>query len=100
MKVVQNIVQSGFTACAGRSQLQVNTTLPPPPTKAAIMTWDWKTTVEFLNERSFHSYAAHFQMEQLNGMALLAVDSDDINDMPEKHGLKRKAFALFLSTLQ
>jgi hypothetical protein len=39
-------------------------------------------------------------MEQLNGMALLAVDSDDINDMPEKHGLKRKAFALFLSTLQ
>jgi hypothetical protein len=48
MKVVQkiNIVQSGFTACAGQSQLQANTTLPPPPTKAAIMTWDWKTTVD------------------------------------------------------
>jgi hypothetical protein len=80
--------------------MQANTALPTLPTEATIMTWDWKTTVEFLNERSFHSYAAHFQAEQLNGMALLAVDSDDINDMPEKRGLKLKAFALFLSTLR
>jgi hypothetical protein len=84
--------------CAGRPQPQTSTALTSTVNKAAIETWDWQTTVNFLNERGYNAYAAHFQT-QLNGMALLAVDPDDINDMPEKSSLKRKAFTLLLNSL-
>ena len=55
--------------------------------------WDGPTTVGFLNSGGYYSYAAYFEQEDLNGMALANTTIADVDDMPEKADLKKSFFA-------
>jgi hypothetical protein len=79
---------------------------PPPPypdpvasSTARVIHWNVSQTVAFLEEEGYNSYADYFEVEQLNGMALLQVEQDDIEEMPEKHKLKKRAFAQLVNRL-
>ena len=68
-----------------------------PTEKGSVSTmpvseWDVRQTVAFLNAKGFSSYADHFREQGYNGMILEAVEESDVQDMPEKNKLKRKAF--------
>jgi hypothetical protein len=62
--------------------------------------WSVDETVGFLKGKGFVSYANYFAEKEYNGMVLLAAEESDINEMPERDRLKRKAFVKFLADLK
>ena len=62
--------------------------------------WDLRTTVNFLKRKGFVSYAAHCQEEEYTGAMLLEADKEDVDAMPEKNSLKKKAFLRLLMALK
>ena len=57
------------------------------------------STVSYLKEMGFGSYAEHFKAQQYNGLVLIAVDKEDVQAMPEKDKLKQKAFLNLIAKL-
>ena len=70
------------------------------PTREQLAKYDAGATADFLRANGFSSFADHFQAEDYNGMALLAVDNDDVAETPETNKLKRKTFLKFVTDLQ
>jgi anion-transporting ArsA/GET3 family ATPase len=70
------------------------------PVIEKVAKYDAAATAAFLEENGFASYAAHFKAEGYSGKELVAVEREDIDDMPEKSNLKRKSFFNFLTQLK
>jgi hypothetical protein len=62
--------------------------------------WDADTTSTYLRATGFGSYGDIFDAEGYNGMMLLVIDDNHINQMPELNDVKRKCFSLFIKKLQ
>jgi hypothetical protein len=86
-------IQLALGCTNGNGQQSASTYGPPA-------SWDVRSTVDYLTENGFSSYARHFEKESYNGKMLLMVDHACINDMPEKDNLKKKAFASLVQQLK
>jgi len=66
-------------------------------TMADMDEWDVEKTVAFLHKRGLHSYADHFQEEELTGMMMVQMVDQDIMDMPEKNTIKQRGFSTLVA---
>jgi hypothetical protein len=62
--------------------------------------WDVNETADYLRKFGFLSYANHCLDANLNGMMILAIESEDLDEMPEKNKLIKRTFFNFIMKLK
>jgi hypothetical protein len=63
-------------------------------------TWDVSEAADHLREKGFLYYAQYCLDNQLNGMMLLAIEKEDVDEMPEQHKIKKKTFLSYINYLK